>query len=49
VHGDILIWNKAHEELTGYSEEDIAAMKIWDIQWKLLSKEYKKKTLQRAD
>jgi PAS domain S-box-containing protein len=35
--------NKAHEELTGYSEEDIAAMKIWDIQWKLLSKEYKKR------
>jgi len=41
--GDIILWNKAHEKLTGYTQKEVLNKKIWDIQHKLLPQQAKKK------
>lgn len=37
--GNILLWNKAHEILTGYSFNEVKNKKLWDVQYELLPDE----------
>ena len=40
--GDIIIWNKAQEKLTGYTFKEIKNKKIWELHWDLTTDEFKK-------
>lgn len=41
--GNILLWNKAHEVLTGYSFDEVKNKKLWDVQYELLTEEHREK------